>query len=72
MNKTFFKFFLTVTFLLLNFIAFAQGQGDGNGDFEAEDEPTAPLNTKLFWLCILGVAFAYYSLRKTRTAIVSK
>ena len=74
MNKHFFKFFLTVTFLLLNFVAFAQapGQGDGYSSFEAEDAATAPINSKLIWLAIVGVAFAYYSFKKMRTAKFSK
>lgn len=53
----------------MDFVAFAQGPGDdtGDGTLEGDDLPAASINGKLVWLAILGLAFAYYTYRKTRT-----
>lgn len=65
------KFFLTVALLAMNFAVFAQfpdpnndgedGDGPGSGDPEA-----TPINTKLIYLAIMAVAFAYYQIRVVR------
>ena len=74
MKKIILQSFLLLTFLFLDFVAFAQpggpGSDDSDGDLEGED-PAAPINGKLLWLAILGVAFAYYTYKKTRTVEVT-
>ena len=61
------SFFLLFAFLLLDFVAFAQGTSDGIGDLEQEDPPTANINAKLIWLAIAGIVFAYYTFKKSRS-----
>ena len=73
MKKTILQSFLLLTFLFLDFVAFAQGipgSDDGTDTLE-EDDPAAPINGKLIWLAILGIAFAYYTYKKTRTVEVT-
>ncbi len=77
MKKILLTSFFTIFFLSLDFIAFAQPGGPGTdsdgGDLEGDDElPGTPINGKLVWLAIIGVAFAYYTYKKTRTVEVSK
>lgn len=74
MKNTILKAFFLLTFLFLDFVAFAQSPGSdtGEGDLEGNDDPApASINGKLVWLAILGVAFAYYTYKKTRTVEVS-
>ncbi len=74
MKKTILQSFLLFTFLFLDFVAFAQdppGTDDGNGGLEGED-PDAPINGKLIWLALVGIAFAYYTYKNTRTVEISK
>ncbi len=76
MKKILLTSFFTIFFLSLDFIAFAQpGPGNDNGDgtLEGDDDlPVAPINGKLIWLAIIGLAFAYYTYKNTRTVEVSK
>lgn len=64
------KIFLVFTFLLIDFVSFANpGNDNVDGTLEGDDEaPTAtvPINGKLIWLAIIGIAFAYYSFKKKR------
>ena len=68
MKKFLLTSFLTIFFLSLDFIAFAQpGSNNGDGNLEGDDEDpvAAPINGKLIWLMILGVSFALYTYRKS-------
>ena len=60
--------FLVIFFLLVDFVAFAQGPGDGSGDggIEDNDPPPAPINGQLIWLGILAFVFAYYNIKRHR------
>ena len=62
--KKFLKFYLFAFFLLSNFFVFAQE--DEDGDLEGGDPQPAPINSKLFILAIIGIAFAIYTYRKNR------
>lgn len=54
-------------FLLSDFIMFAQpGQDDDNGGLEDDDTPQAPINGKIIWLLVLGIAYAAYTYKKQR------
>jgi Zn-dependent protease with chaperone function len=58
-------------FLLLNsFIAFAT---DASGEIEdTPEDPETPINTRLLWLLIAGVAFAFYYFYNQRKKQISK
>ena len=58
------KFLLTVIMLTVSFASFAQIP-DPDEDV-GDPDPPAPINTKLIWLAILGVVFAYYQFRAYR------
>ena len=73
MKKTILQSFLLLTFLFLDLVAFAQtGPGSDNtaGDLEGDD-PVAPINSKIIWLAVVGIAFAYYTFKKTRTVEIT-
>lgn len=57
----------TILFLLfVNVDLIAQigpGDDDAGGDLEG---PDAPINGQLIWLLIIGIAFAFYYLKKYR------
>ena len=77
MKKNLLQSFLLLTFLFLDFIAFAQPGDESDGGpgnpLEGDDDlPVASINGKLIWLAILGLAFAYYTYKKTRTVAVTK
>lgn len=70
MNKVL-KFWIFIFILFSNFLAFADdvpGDDDGGG-LEGNDAPAAPINTKLIWLGILGVLFAWYMYKQRRLKI---
>lgn len=65
MERKLFKIYVLSFFLLTDFILFAQpGDDDGGGGLEGNDPPPAPINTKLIWLCIAAILFAFYSYRR--------
>lgn len=66
--KNTYKLYLLSFFLLSDFVVFAQGPADENdtGDLEGTDPAPAPINSKLFILLILGVAFAFYKIRQNQ------
>ena len=56
--------------LLMNFTLFAKDNGgdildDGNVENGPPEDNSAPINSQLIWLVILGIAFAYH-LYKTK------
>lgn len=63
--KKIFNIALVAFFLLHDFKLFAQGDDDDNSDLEGNDPPAAPINTKLLYLSIVGILFAFY-VYKTR------
>jgi hypothetical protein len=59
----------TILFVLfVDFTMIAQigpGDDDGGGDLEG---PDAPINGQIIWLVLIGIAFAFYFLKKYRKA----
>lgn len=71
MKKQLLTSILTIFFLTLDFMAFAQsfsapGFDDENNDLEGSDQPETPINGKVLILLIVGIAFAYYTIKKNR------
>lgn len=60
---------LIAFFLLHDFRLFAQGDEDDNGDLEGNDPPAAPINTKLLYLALIGIAFVYYTYKSRKRQI---
>lgn len=78
MIHRFIKIYIFLTVLLGDFILFAQDPGndfedeEGNTDGTIEDDPYTPINTKLIWLAVVGIAFGYYTFKQIqRNAINS-
>jgi hypothetical protein len=57
---------LMAFFLLHDFRLFAQGDENDDGDLEGDDPPAAPINTKLIYLALVGIAFVFYTLQKRK------
>lgn len=72
MKNILYKSLLILIVLFLDFTAFAQGFGGPPEDDEDDnlqgDDVAVTINTKLIWLLIVGLAFAYYTIKK-RSAI---
>lgn len=68
MKNKLFNFYLIAFFLMADFVAFAQpGDDDGTpGGLEGDDTPPAPINSKLIWLAIIALIYAFYSFKKNR------
>lgn len=68
MKNNLFRIYLLGFFILSDFIVFAQAPGSNNdtGNLEDEETPQAPINGKIVWLLILGIAYAAYSYKKHR------
>ena len=67
MKPTVFSIYALVFMLLSDVLLFAQDDmptDDGFGDLQDEDLPNAPINGKIIWLTVLGLFYAWYSLRK--------
>ena len=64
------RFYILVFLLTSDFKLFAQevpGDDDGGGTLEDEDPiPGAPINSKVFLLVVVGVAFAWYKFQMKR------
>jgi len=60
---------LSIFMLTVNFVTFALPADPNEGDTGGGDPP-ASIDTKLIWLAIVGIAFAYYQIksRRNRTA----
>ena len=59
--------YLFIAFLILsNFAAFAQGEQNDTGDLQGNDAPAAPINAKLIYLLVLGIAFVFYTLKRKK------
>jgi hypothetical protein len=71
--KRVFQIALIAFFLMHDFKLFAQGgpgDDDDNEDLEGDDLPAAPINTKLIYLGIIGIMFAFYLFNKKRKQII--
>jgi hypothetical protein len=64
--KKIYHIVLLAFFLLHDFRVFAQGDDDDNGGLEDNDPPAAPINTKLIYLALVGIAFALYIYKSRR------
>lgn len=68
--KNIYKLYLLSFCLLSDFVIFAQIPGSESDDpstpLESDDPAPAPINSKLFILLILGVAFAFYKIRQNQ------
>jgi mannose/fructose/N-acetylgalactosamine-specific phosphotransferase system component IIC len=59
--KNLYKVFILAFVLTSDLMLFAQvGEDDGTGGLGGNDTPAAPINSKLIWLAIIGIAFAFY------------
>lgn len=68
--KPFFKYYLLIFLLFSDFILFAQpGDNDPDEGIEDNDAPAAPINSKLIWLGIVGVLFAWYLYKQRKSQI---
>lgn len=60
MKSNLFKIYATVLMAFISFLSIAQPV-----DPPADDDPPAsPINTKLIWLAVVGVSFAFFYFRK--------
>lgn len=69
MTRKFFKIYIFIIVLFSDFIMFADddpgtGFEDENGDTGGSVEEEASINTKIVWLAIAAIAFAYYTYKK--------
>ncbi len=61
-----YKTFLLSTFMLaVSFVSFASPPLPTDGE-PGEEDPPASINTKLIWLAIVGLAFAYYQFKNRK------
>lgn len=69
MKKKFLNACILSVMLLTDFVVFAgepDDTGDGPGGVEGDDAQAVPINGKLIWLLILGIAFAFYAYKNYR------
>jgi hypothetical protein len=68
MKNSLLKFYMLAFFLVSDFVMFADD--DPTEVTPEDDDPHGPINTKLIWLAIVGIAFMYhtYSRRKQKAA----
>ena len=66
MKKLLLTSILTIFFLSLDFMAFAEDlpTDDQDENLEGGDAFPTPINGKIMWLAIIGIAFAYYTFKK--------
>lgn len=68
------KKYIFLIVMFSDFLMFADddpgtGFEDEDGDVGGSVEDIAPINTKLIWLAMIGVAFAYYYFRKHNSTL---
>ncbi|MCR5862960.1 hypothetical protein LRS05_12810 [Flavobacterium sp. J372] len=67
MKNSFLKLYMLAFFLVSNIALYAQpGQDNPDGDLEGGDPPPAPINSKLIYLALVGIAFGFYYFMKKR------
>lgn len=59
------RFYILLFIFASDFKLFAQEPGDDDGGGMDEEDPV-PINGKLIWLIIAGLAFAFYYFKKYR------
>lgn len=69
MIHRFLKIYIFATILLTDFIMFADddpgtGFEDEEGNTDGSVEDGAPINGKLLWLAIAGIAFSYFYFKR--------
>lgn len=65
MKNNLIKIYSSLFCLLTSFLAFSQpGTGSDTGNLETPDSPSAPIDSKLLVLIVIGILFAFYTLRK--------
>jgi len=60
------RLYIVLFLFVSDFKLFAQGPGDDDEDGDLEGGDPVPINGKLIWLLIAGLAFAFYYFRKYR------
>lgn len=64
------RLYIVLFLFVSDFKLFAQpGEDDGTGGMDDEDDPV-PINGKLVWLAIVGLAFAFYIFKKHKRATI--
>ncbi len=68
MKSSLLKWYMLVFLLASDFVMFADpGDLGEDDDLEGGGDPEpAPINTKLIWLMIVGISFAFYYYNKTQ------
>ena len=59
MKSNLFKLYATLMMAFVSFLSYAQLDPPAD-----DDPPPAPINTKLIWLAVTGIIFAYFYFRK--------
>lgn len=67
MKKNFFKWYMFAFLFISNFVMFADPGGVDPEDGGTDDTTGFPLNAKLVWLAVAGVAFAFYYTKKIQS-----
>ena len=70
MKNSLLKFYMLTFFLVSDFVMFADDNPTEETGGPEGDDPRGPINTKLIWLAIVGIAFIYhtYSRRKQKAS----
>lgn len=72
MKSSLLKFYLFTFLLVSDFYAFAQpGTDNIDGDLEGNDDPPTSINTKVVYLALIGIAFAFFYFSKKREEKIS-
>ena len=68
MKSNLFKIYATFMMALISFLSVAQPV-----DPPADDDPPAsPINTKLIWLAVIGISFAFFYLKNQKKTSFQK
>ena len=70
MKSNLIKIYIFSILFMSDFVMFAQpGTDNEDGDLGDDDPVQAPINSKLFWLTIFGIALAFNFYRKRKNKI---
>jgi hypothetical protein len=73
MKTSLLKLYLLIFLLAGDFYAFAQpGTDNPDGDLEGGDPPPTSINSKLVYLALIGIAFAFYYIMKRKEEKISQ
>lgn len=71
MKNNLFKLYLLSSFLLTDFIMFAQpGADQPGGGLEGGDPSPAPIDGKIVWLAMVAILFALYTFKNKRKEVL--